>query len=576
MRDWRFCFFVPLSLNAHAHVQRSVSKLGWKSPTLVQQAAIPLALQGKDLLVHAKTGTGKTACYALPVIQSVLVKKRAPGYRQHVSALVLVPTKELSRQVKGNLEELCRYCDDLVSVAELAAAAETTKEQKALLRDLPDIVVATPARIAARLADRSLDASQCSVLVVDEADLVLGYGYADDVASVLKQVPAARQTFLMSATLGAEVQRLQKQALNRPALLKLEEGDEEEGGDAQLRQLSLRADRPQDRFLICYVMLKLRLVLGKTIFFVNSVDQGFRLQLFLNAFFIPSLMLNSELPENSRNYILQEFNRGKCSLLIATDESHLLSEEPRPQRKEAAEEEEEQDDVEEDEEGQGGKKRRREAKGAAAAAAPELEQVEYGVSRGFDFKHVANVINFDFPATPEAYVHRIGRTARAGARGNAISFVSSDCEAAVLAEAAALQDRGGAVQIKPFSFKMSAVEGFRYRVEDVLNQITREQIKEARANELKQEILRSAALKQHFQEHPRDLEVLAGGSGRPKRNKMAELKHVPDYLRPTAQDNAQIKQAMNTAKIEKRKKRPFKTGKKKKNDPLRTLRGGKK
>ncbi len=558
-----------------------MSKLGWKAPTLVQQAAIPLALQGKDLLVHAKTGTGKTACYALPVVQSVLAQKRGPGYRPHVSALVLVPTKELSRQVKGNIEELCRYCEDLVSVVELAAGAETAKEQKALLRDLPDIVVATPARIAARIADHSLDAAQVSVLVVDEADLVLGYGYADDVASVLKAVPASRQTFLMSATLGAEVQRLQKEALNRPALLKLEEGDDEQEKETQLRQLSLRAERPQDRFLICYVMQKLRLIQGKTIFFVNSVDQGFRLQLFLAAFFIQSLILNSELPENSRNYILEEFNSGKCNLLIATDESHLFRDVKQVPKKD--DEEEVLEDKEEEEEGAKSKEKKKRARGNDKST---LEQVEFGVSRGFDFKHVANVINFDFPTTPEAYVHRIGRTARAGARGNAISFVSSDREAEILAEAALMQEggagasgvgeeAGGATQIKPFNFKMGAVEGFRYRVEDVLNQITRDQIKEARANELKQEILRSAALKQHFQDHPRDLEVLTGGTGRPKRNKMAELKHVPDYLRPTAQDNAQIKQAMNTTKIDKRKKRPFKTGKKKKNDPLRTLRGKK-
>lgn len=166
-------------------MERSVDKLGWKKPTLVQQAAIPLALAGKDLLVHAKTGTGKTACYALPVIQSVLVQKKNADFRPHVTAVVLVPTKELSRQVKGNFEELCKYCDN-VTVVELAAAAESAKEQKALLRDLPDIVIATPARIAARLADGSLAAATCSVLVVDEADLVLGYGYAGDVTSILQ------------------------------------------------------------------------------------------------------------------------------------------------------------------------------------------------------------------------------------------------------------------------------------------------------------------------------------------------------------------------------------------------------
>ncbi len=164
-------------------------------------------------------------------------------------------------------------------------------------------------------------------------------------------------------------------------------------------------------------------------------------------------------------------------------------------------------------------------------------------------------------------------------------------EEGVLSEAAALQQE----DIRPFSFKLNAVEGFfifvfslfsnyyffsirlfskgfRYRVEDVLQQITRDQIKEARANELKTEILRSAALKKHFEEHPRDLEVLSSTT-RAKRAKMSELKHVPDYLRPTAHDNAQIKQAMNTAVVGgKKKKRNYSNSKKKKkNDPLKSM-----
>ena len=216
---------------------------------------------------------------------------------------------------------------------------------------------------------------------------------------LLQALPSSRQTFLMSATLSTDVKRLQKEALNRPALLKLEEGDDDdEEKDTRLRQLSLRAPL-QDRFLICYVMLKLRLIQGKTIVFVNSVDQGFKLQLFLSAFFIPSLVLNSELPENSRNYILGEFDAGKCNLLIATDESHILR-----RAEEQLQEQEEQDpDVDEEEEVEqkkSDKSKKQKSKRAAAGAA--LDVAEFGVARGFDFKAVANVINFDFPVSADA------------------------------------------------------------------------------------------------------------------------------------------------------------------------------
>lgn len=216
----------------------------------------------------------------------------------------------------------------------------------------------------------------------------------------------------MSATLSTDVKKLQKEALNRPSLLKLDEGDEvEEEKDKKLRQLSLRAP-PNDRFLICYVLLKLRLIQvgfvlpfsvcwlmetqGKTVIFVNSVDQGFRLHLFLAAFFIPSLILNSELPENSRNYILGEFDAGKCQLLIATDETHLL---PPEDEEEGKDKEEEDGNDDEDEEARPQSKKRGKTQKSSQRA---LEVAEFGVARGFDFKAVANVINFDFPPTPEA------------------------------------------------------------------------------------------------------------------------------------------------------------------------------
>lgn len=587
---------------------RAVEKAGWSKPTPVQSAALPLALQGKDLLVQARTGTGKTACYALPLLQTCLTLSSA-STSHGVRAVVLVPTKELSRQVRANLESLARYCGNLISVVELSAAVDTVKEQKNLLRDNPSIVVATPARIAGRIADGSLAVATCSALVIDEADLVLGYGYADDVSSIIKALPSSRQTFLMSATLGAEVSKLQKEALNRPALLKLEEEEPLEGdgdgleGNARLRQLSLRAERASDRFLITYVMIKLRLIQGKTLVFVNSINRAFKLRLFLRAFYIQAEVLNSELPENSRNYIVEEFDNGKYNVLIATDESQIFASEKglaealvtkKPNTGTATSVGKKVDDgsgnrsssSDSDGSSNSGEEEEEKEEHAMVEAAPaskkqrmrEMEQREYGVSRGVDFRNVANVINFDFPSTPEAYVHRIGRTARAGARGKAISFICSDKEHAVLHAAEALQKQADGA-ISPFAFKMSAVEGFRYRVEDVLSGITRNQIREARADQVKAEILRSKALKSHFEEHPRDLEALTTTpvTSLSRRVKAPELKKIPDYLRPTAADSNQIRQVLGGAKgVDHSAPKLLKAAGKKKparrgNDPLKSL-----
>ena len=540
-----------------------MAKNGWNEPTLIQQSALPLALQGKDILVQARTGTGKTACYVLPVLQSCLMGEGTKS--GHVRAVVLVPTKELARQVKVNFEELAHYCGDQIRVVELSASVETVKEQRALLRDRPAIVVATPARIAARLADRSLNVSKCNALVVDEADLVLGYGYAGDVSAIIKSMPSSRQTFLMSATLGDEVRRLQKEALNRPALLTLQddegeaqgENNGENGGDAKLRQLSVRSPSVDDKYLMCFVMFKLRLIQGKTLVFVNNIGVGFKLQLFLKAFYIKAAVLNSELPENSRNYIVEEFDKGSYDVLIASDEGSLFKTDAAAAAAAALE----------DKSAQTGRKREREA-----------ERREYGVARGVDFQNVSNVINFDFPTTPEAYVHRIGRTARAGAHGKAVSFVCTNSEQMVLEEAVRLQSND-AVIVTPFTFKLGSVEGFRYRVEDILGNITRAQVKEARVSQIKAEVMRSQKLKEHFQEHPQDLEALTAPTHTNKRRAArSELRKIPDYLRPSASDSNSIKRALGGVKTKKGRARvtkakgKFKKQSRKGNDPLKSLR----
>lgn len=155
------------------------------------------------------------------------------------------------------------------------------------------------------------------MIVFDEADLLLSFGYEEDIGKIASQLPNIFQAMLMSATLGEEVDKLKGMVMHNPVTLKLEEDEEEEG---QLSQFSLKCSEG-DKFLISYVLLKLGILTGKVIFFVNDVDRCYHLKLFFEQFSIRAAVLNAELPQNSRANIIQSFNRGVFSYLICTDES---------------------------------------------------------------------------------------------------------------------------------------------------------------------------------------------------------------------------------------------------------------
>jgi ATP-dependent RNA helicase DDX56/DBP9 len=201
-----------------------------------------------------------------------------------------------------------------------------------------------------------------------------------------------------------------------------------------------------------------------------------------------------------RYHILQQFNKGMFDYLIATDEHWATSKDAKDDDEDDAKKEEkmeEEDDDEAEEEEEATKTKRSNRRGKKAKKAHKGE--EYGVARGVDFKDVSAVVNFDFPRSVKAYVHRVGRTARGSASGMALSFVTPD-DAEMLEQVAAhLQSESK--DVTPFSFKRSMVEGFRYRVEDTLRSVTRASIKEARVKELKAEILNSQQLKEHFSEN---------------------------------------------------------------------------
>ncbi|EEP81482.1 ATP-dependent helicase [Uncinocarpus reesii 1704] len=520
------------ALQLDPRLLQALTKQKFTKPTLVQAEAIPLALSGKDVL-----GSGKTAAYLLPVLQSILHKKIANPTQKSTSALILVPTRELAEQVHDTILSFSSYCGKDLQTANLTQKVSDAV-QRAILADLPDIVVSTPARAVVNANNSSLALDNLTHLVIDEADLVLSYGYEQDMQHLAKSIPRGVQTLLMSATLTSEVDTLKGLFCRSPVTLKLEEAEDEGAG---ISQFAVKCAE-DEKFLLTYVIFKLQLVKGKCIIFVGDVDRSYRLKLFLEQFGIKSCVLNSELPVNSRIHVVQEFNKGVYDIIIAADDQEVVGEVPRKQPKDSNREaqnsaDEAQKGLSEDEEVDRPpvKKRKKSSK-----------EKDYGISRGIDFQDVACVLNFDLPTTAKSYTHRIGRTGRAGKTGMALSFIvpselygkhkptsfpTAKHDETVLAKIVKRQAKLGR-EVKPYNFDTKQIDAFRYRMTDALRAVTRVAVQEARAKEIKQELLKSEKLKRHFEENPEELRQLRhDGELRPARVQ-AHLKHVPEYLMP--------------------------------------------
>lgn len=485
-------------------VLKAVADLGWSQPTLIQEKAVPLALEGKDLLARARTGSGKTAAYALPVIQRLLDSKQSVR-EQDVRALILVPTKELGQQVQTMIRQLTTYCSRDVRVADISGKTDLSA-QRPILMEKPDVVVSTPSRILAHLNAQNLVLhSSLEMLVVDEADLLFSFGFEADLKNLLCHLPKIYQSFLMSATFTEEVQALKELLLHNPVILKLQGSQLPDS--SQLQQYTIKCEE-EDKFLLIYTLLKLRLVQGKTLLFVGEVDRCYRVKLFLEQFGIPACVLNSELPVQSRSHIITQFNQGFYDYIIATDEQSLSGSTSTHQVITGK-----------------GKK-------TSTEKGTKNKDKEYGVSRGVDFQNIANVINFDFPETVESYIHRVGRTARADNPGTALSFISHT-ELPLLGEVEeALKGDNVDCVLKPYRFKMEEIESFRYRCRDAMRSVTKQAVKEARLKEIKQELLNSEKLKTYFEDNPRDLQLIRHDKDLHPAVVQPHMKNVPEYLIP--------------------------------------------
>ncbi|XP_017143518.1 probable ATP-dependent RNA helicase DDX56 [Drosophila miranda] len=521
-------------------ILKAVSVLGWEHPTLIQGTAIPLLLEGKDVVVRARTGSGKTATYALPLIQKILNSKLT-ATEQCVSAVVLAPTKELCRQSRAVIEQLAEYCHKVVRVADISGTTSNTVTERHALAERPDIVVATPAKLLNHAkADGVVDLKKVETLVVDEADLIFAFGYEMDFKALLKHLPSIYQSVLVSATLSDDVVRMKGLCLHNPVTLKLEEPDVV--SQDQLTHQRILAEE-NDKPVILYALLKLQLIRGKTIIFVNTIDRSYKIRLFLEQFGIRACVLNPQLPASIRINMISQFNKGTYDIIIASDQHYL----ERPDN--------------------GSQDKRKSTRG----------DFESSASRGIDFQSVNNVINFDFPLDVTSYIHRAGRTARGNNKGSVLSLVSikeSGVNDAVEKKLrVTFSAKKGDTIIKNYQFKMDELESFRYRAYDAWRAASRAAVQETRLREIKTEVLNSVKLKGYFEDHQRDLNALRHDKPLRILKTPSHLSDMPEYMVPKVLKRVVVSKASGPADESSDAKRPRQTAAKaafdrKTNDPL--------
>jgi len=334
-----------------------LAELGYEEPTPVQAQAIPVLLEGRDLLGQAATGTGKTAAFALPLLQRLFVEAED---RSAVAALVLVPTRELAMQVA---EALHRYGRPLqLRVLPIYGGQAISLQLRALRRGV-DVVVATPGRARDHLRRGTLVLGGIRAVVLDEADEMLDMGFAEDLEAILETVPSERQTALFSATLPSRIAAIAKRHLRDAVRLTIQEEHTKAGALPRVRQVAYIVTRSQKVDGLSRILdlenPTSALVFCRTRNEVEELAQS------LAGRGQRAEALHGGFTQAQRDRVMRRFRDGSADLLLATDVA----------------------------------------------------------ARGLDIKHLTHVVNFDVPSAPESYVHRIGRTGRAGAEGVAITLV---------------------------------------------------------------------------------------------------------------------------------------------------------
>lgn len=487
-------------------ILKAIALMGWSKPTMIQEKAIPLALDGNDILARARTGSGKTAVFAIPIVDKILKYKMNNQFDQQrkTQAIIIAPSKELCHQLKEHITKLTACCLREVRCVDVSSG-EIGEIKPLLVAVVPEIVIGTPGKLLSHIQSGSLQNLKKTVqtLAVDEADLLFSFGFQQDMQNLIdKAVPKQGcQSYLISATLNPDVVDLKNLVLHKPVIIKLDEPELPKCDQLAQYHISCQED---EKFVLLIALLKLNLLRGRTIIFVNSLKRCYKLKIFLEQFAVRSCLLNPELPIATRCNVVDQFNKGVYNQIIACDEKCVHD--PTARRK-----------------------------SSSSSKKVKLDK-DYAVSRGIDFQSVSNIINFDFPTTVTAYIHRVGRTARALnslnsniTEGTVLSFVAQDEHKFFSKVKTAF---GDATNFRPYSFKMEELEAFRYRSKDAIRAVTKDVIRAARLKEIQAELRNSERLRSFLKKNPNDVELLKHDRTIKRINTQVHLQDVPDYIVP--------------------------------------------
>jgi ATP-dependent RNA helicase RhlE len=351
-------------LGLSPEILRAVHDEGYQSPTPVQAQAIPLVLAGRDLMARAQTGTGKTAAFALPILERLRSHANtsfSPA-RHPVRALVVTPTRELAVQVDRSFRAYGRHVP--LRTAVVYGGVPMPPQERALL-DGVEILVATPGRLLDHAGSRTVNLGQVEVLVLDEADRMLDMGFIDDIRRILALLPPRRQNLLFSATLAPDVRALARAFLDDPASVDVAP---RVSAAESVDQVVYLVDGNLKRELLAHLVRKRDL--RQVLVFTRTKHMAARLASWLDRSGVEATAIHGDRTQPERERALEAFKRGEVRVLVATDVA----------------------------------------------------------ARGLDIEGLPQVVNFELPYHAQDYVHRIGRTGRAGMEGHAISLVSMDEE----------------------------------------------------------------------------------------------------------------------------------------------------